>query len=81
MDVKVDRVGRVLIPKALRTMLGIGPDTVLDIIPDGAGLRLDPVRPSERRVEERDGLPILGAVPGAVLTDTDVQRLRDDAAR
>jgi len=65
----------------LRTALGIGPNTPLELIPDGAGLRLEPVRQRERPILERDGLPILGNVAGAVLTDDDVRRLRDDVQR
>jgi AbrB family looped-hinge helix DNA binding protein len=81
MQVTVDRVGRIVIPKALRDALGIGPNTELDLIPDGAGLRLEPVRRNEREIGERDGLPVLGPVGGMVLTDDDVRRLRDDLQR
>lgn len=82
MRVTVDRVGRIVIPKSLRVALGIGPDTELDVLPDGGGLRLDPVRPTLRSIGAGDdGFPLLGAVAGAVLTDADVQRLRDDTQR
>lgn len=81
MFVTVDRVGRVVIPKAMRVALGIGPDTELELIPDGAGLRLEPVRRQQRPIEQRDGLPVLGSVQGAVLTDDDVRRIRDDVQR
>lgn len=78
MYVTVDRVGRVVIPKALRVALGITPDTPLELIPDGSGLRIEPVRRRERSIDTSDGLPILGHVEGAVLTDDDVRRFRDD---
>lgn len=81
MRVIVDRVGRIVIPKALRVALGIGPDTELELMPDGGGLRLEPVRSRRRPVGESDGLPLLGVVGGAVLSDGDVQRLRDDTQR
>jgi AbrB family looped-hinge helix DNA binding protein len=81
MQVTVDRLGRIVIPKALRAALGIGPDTRLELLPDGTGLRLEPVQHHERLIEEEDGLPVLGAVDGSVLTDADVQRLRDDLQR
>ena len=81
MYVTIDRVGRLVIPKALRTALGITPDTELELIPDGAGLRIEPVRRRQRSIDTRDGLPILGSVAGAVLTDDDVRRLRDDVQR
>lgn len=81
MRVSVDRVGRVVIPKPLRVALGIGPDTELELVTDGVGLRLDPIHASERLVTERDGLPLLGFVPGVVVTDEDVRRLRDELQR
>ena len=81
MHVSVDRAGRVVIPKPLRVALGIGPDTELELIPDGSGLRLEPVRTRERAIEEKDGLPLLGWVDGAALTDDDVRRLRDETHR
>ena len=77
----IDRVGRVVIPKALRVALGITPDTQLELIPDGTGLRIEPVRRNRRPVDVSDGLPILGNVAGAVLTDDEVRRLRDDLQR
>lgn len=81
MLVSIDRVGRVVIPKALRVALGITPDTQLELIPDGSGLRIEPVHRDRRSVEISDGLPILGKVFGATLTDDDVRRLRDDLQR
>lgn len=81
MRIAVDRVGRIVIPKTMRDALGIGPDTELEVLPDGGGLRLEPIRPRERPVGEDDGLPLLGFIEGAVLGDADVQRLRDDTQR
>ena len=81
MLVSIDRAGRVVIPKALRVALGITPDAQLELIPDGSGLRIEPVRRDRRPVETSDGLPILGKVAGAALTDDDVRRLRDDLQR
>lgn len=81
MNVTVDRLGRLVIPKALRVAFGITPDTELELIPDGSGLRIEPVQRRPRPIETRDGLPVLGPVEGAVLTDDDVRRLRDDIQR
>ncbi len=81
MLVTIDRAGRIVIPKPLRDSLGLTTDTQLELIPDGAGLRIEPVQRAERTVETRDGIPILGRVEGAVLTDADVRRLRDDLGR
>ncbi|EID15832.1 hypothetical protein MXEN_05135 [Mycobacterium xenopi RIVM700367] len=81
MNVTVDRLGRLVIPKALRVALGITPDTQLELIPDGSGLRIEPIQRHARPIEMQDGLPVLGRVEGAVLTDDDVRRLRDDIQR
>ncbi|CAJ1494398.1 AbrB/MazE/SpoVT family DNA-binding domain-containing protein [[Mycobacterium] kokjensenii] len=81
MHVSVDRVGRIVIPKALRVALGITPDTPLELVLDGSGLRIEPVHRRECAIGIRDGLPVLAEVEGAVLTDADVRRLRDDAQR
>lgn len=81
MRVTVDRVGRIVIPKQLRSALGIGSDTELELTPDGGGLRLDPVQPRERPIGDSDGLPLLGMIVGAVLTDQDVRQVRDDVQR
>jgi len=78
MLVAIDRVGRLVIPKSLRTALGIEPDTMLEVLVDGAGLRLEPLRRSERPIEEVDGLPLLGYVEGARLGEQDILRLRDE---
>lgn len=78
---KIDRLGRVVIPKALRVALGITPDTQLELIPDGTGLRIEPIQRNRRPVEVSDGLPLLGRVEGAVLTDEHLRRLRDDLRR
>ena len=51
MYVTVDSVGRVVIPKALRVPLGITPDKQLELIADGSGLRMEPVRHQQPLVE------------------------------
>ena len=81
MRVTIDGVGRLVIPKALRVALGITPGTPLELIPDGAGLRIEPVRGERRAIGSSEGFPILGPVDGAALTDDDVRRLRDDLQR
>jgi AbrB family looped-hinge helix DNA binding protein len=77
MMVSIDRAGRVVIPKDVRDLLGIGPDArlVLDVV--GDGLRLTPERPAGRRVVEVDGWPVIEAADDRVITDTDVRRWRD----
>lgn len=79
MQVTVDRVGRIVIPKPLRDALGIGPETQLEVTTDGGGIRLEPVQSSDRVVfVGPDGLPVLIEVEGFRLTDADVRRVRDD---
>lgn len=81
MRVTIDRAGRVVIPKPIRLSLGIEPDSELEAITDGTGIRLEPVATHQRSVGTEDGLPMLAFVPGVVLTDDDVQRLRDELQR
>lgn len=70
-----------VIPKALRAALGISPKAEVEIVQDGAGLRLEPVAAETRPVDDGDGVPLLRLVPNLVLTDDDVRRLRDDGQR
>jgi len=79
--VTVDGAGRMVIPKPLRIALGIGPDSEVELVADGGGLRIDPVGAALRPVEEADGLPVLGLLPNLVITDDDVRRLRDEGQR
>lgn len=83
MEVTVDKVGRIVIPKRLRMAYGIGPDSKLEIIEDGAGMRLEPVMGVERRIEERDGFLVLLAPDDdhEVVTDDMVRDLRDSMQR
>lgn len=81
MRVTIDRLGRLVIPKSLRVALGIGPDTELELMADGTGLRLEPLPAAERPIDEADGLPILGYVSGARLSDEDVRAVRDQLSR
>lgn len=81
MRTSVDAAGRVVIPKTLRAALGIGPNAEVEIVQDGAGLRLEPVIAATRPVDDGDGVPLLRLVPNLVLTDDDVRRLRDDGQR
>lgn len=75
MEVTVDKVGRVVIPKRLRTAYGIGPDTKLEIVEDGDGMRLEPISGEERRIEERDGFLVV------LPPDTDFEPVTDDVVR
>lgn len=60
--VRIDSVGRVVIPKPLPDLLGIAADSELEVSRDGAGLRLDPVAGQGRQVVDVDGVPLLRSV-------------------
>ena len=77
MMVTVDRVGRLVIPKAARDRLSLGPDTELDLSLEGNSIRLTPVRVPSRAVELVDGFPRIEPVAGVTTTDADVQEWRD----
>lgn len=73
MRATIDSAGRLVIPKALRDQLGLSPG-VVDVEADGADLRIRPL--VEDLLEEQDGWLVVPA-SGSVLTDDDVQALRD----
>lgn len=78
MLVSIDKAGRVVIPKEMRESLDITPDSQLRIDVEGHSIRIEPVRPSGRVLSwSDDGRPYFAAVEGHVITDLDVQRLRD----
>jgi AbrB family looped-hinge helix DNA binding protein len=64
MNLKIDKTGRLVLPKSLRTSFGITPETELELIPSAEGLLLRPVagRPS---MQEVDGLWIHQGVGSA----------------
>ena len=55
MKAKVDSVGRVVLPKAMREALGLGAGSSVDITVYGEGLHLTPVGRTARLVSE-DGV-------------------------
>lgn len=79
--VSIDNSGRIVIPKPIREAMGLNPDTPLELVVDGDGLRLTPIRRNRRAIEVVDGLPILGQVESAEVTDADIQQLRDELER
>ncbi|TPW13765.1 MAG: Uncharacterized protein FD127_1812 [Acidimicrobiaceae bacterium] len=81
MRVTIDRVGRVVIPKSLRLATGIEPNSELEVVADGAGLRLEPVARHRRTIETVQGLPRLRAVSGQTISDHDVAELRGNDQR
>lgn len=59
-EAKVDSVGRVLLPKALRDALGLQPGSTVDISRYGAGLQLVPSGRTARLVDESGVLVATG---------------------
>jgi AbrB family looped-hinge helix DNA binding protein len=60
MEVTVDSVGRIVLPRSLRDALGIGAGTVVDISTYRAGLQLVPAKRTARLVEESGALVATG---------------------
>lgn len=77
-EVTVDQVGRILVPKALREQAGLVPGSVVDISLYGDGLHVSPGGRTAR-LERRDGK--LVAVAETVVTDDDVVLLVDSIRR
>lgn len=76
-EVTVDQVGRILVPKALREQ-ALVPGSVVDISLYGDGLHVSPGGRTAR-LERRDGK--LVAVADTVVTDDDVVLLVDSIRR
>ena len=77
MMVLVDRAGRVVIPKELRERLQFLPDTEVELTVEGDSIRLSAAHTMRRVIVETDGWPVLQAIEGHTITDSDVQRWRD----
>lgn len=73
MRTTIDKAGRLVVPKALRERLGLGPGEV-ELTADGSALRVEAV--SEESVEERSGRLV---VPPSEqpLSAHEVRNLRD----
>jgi AbrB family looped-hinge helix DNA binding protein len=78
MEATVDAVGRIVLPKALRDLLGLVPGTKVDVTQYGAGLTVVPHGRTARLVEEDGVLVIAG---DTVLTDEVMYRLIDEGRR
>lgn len=78
MEVTIDEVGRIVLPKPLRDRLRLVPGTKVDVSEYGDGLHIAPVSRTAR-IEERDGR--LVAVAETPVTDDDVLALIDAGRR
>jgi AbrB family looped-hinge helix DNA binding protein len=77
-EVTIDSLGRIVVPKALRDALGLTPGSTVDLSRHGVGLHLVPAGRTAR-VTEVDGA--LVAVSTTPVTDEDVFGLLDAARR
>jgi AbrB family looped-hinge helix DNA binding protein len=73
MKATIDKAGRLVIPKALRDMLGLRPGEV-EVHADGTGIRVEPL--AAESLEERSGLLVIPA-SGTPIDDDAVRALRD----
>jgi AbrB family looped-hinge helix DNA binding protein len=73
MRTTIDKAGRLVVPKALRELLGLQPGEV-EIMADGATLRVAPV--FDDSLVERNGRLVIPA-SNATVTGQSVRELRD----
>jgi AbrB family looped-hinge helix DNA binding protein len=73
MRATIDKTGRLVIPKALRDMLGLRPGEV-EVHADGTGIRVEPL--AVESLDQQDGRLVIPA-SGAAVDDDSVRTLRD----
>ncbi len=73
MRTKIDKAGRIVVPKALRDALGMHAGAALDIAAVDGALEIRPA-PTRVRLEEHDG--VLVAVPERPLPPLTVEQVR-----
>ncbi len=78
MQVTIDAVGRLVVPKPLRDALGLTAGSTVDVSRYGAGLALIPSGRTARLVEEAGGLVATGETQ---IDDDDVFGLIDTGRR
>jgi len=75
MRTTIDRAGRLVIPRALRTRIGLGDGGEVEIELDGAAVRVAPVAGSD--VREKGGLLVIPSTGEPISADA-IRDLIDD---
>lgn len=70
----IDKAGRLVVPKALRSALHLQPGDVLDLHQRGETLVLEPRHERGRLFKAEDGLWVFSSGAGRVLTNEDVNQ-------
>jgi AbrB family looped-hinge helix DNA binding protein len=73
MTVTIDRLGRIVVPKAVRDRLHLTPGTNLELTADAGGIRIVPVN-SEPSLVRKNGILVHH---GTETTDVDIRRVID----
>lgn len=66
MRAAIDKAGRLVIPKPLRDLPGLGPG-VVEVTVDGAALKVEPI--ADESLVERDGLLVIPAAGSPIGSD------------
>lgn len=80
MQVTIDKLGRIVVPKPVRERLGLRPGARLDLVEDDDEVRLRPVG-VPARLEEQDGVLVVVHDEAGSLEADAVLRLRDQIRR
>ncbi len=73
--VTIDKAGRLVVPKALRSALHLQPGDVLDVHRRGETLVLEPRHERGRLFKAEDGLWVFSSGTGLALTHEDVDQV------
>ena len=76
MQTTIDAAGRIVVPKALRQELGLGPGVPIEITSDGVGVRIEPVASGGELIEVNGNL-VIRSRSGRAVTDDEIAALRD----
>ena len=76
----VDRAGRVLLPKALREELRLGPGDVIDLVSEGEEILLRPLKP-KARLKKKKGIWVYQGEPTSASVVDIIDRVREGRSR